>query len=39
MQYSAEPLLSSDGIPWGDAVPFVKDGINIYDPAKDDLES
>ena len=38
MQYSAEPLLSSDGTLWGDAVPFVKNGINIYDPAKDHLE-
>ena len=38
MQYSAEPLLSSDGILWGEAVPFVKDGVNIYDPAKDGLE-
>mgnify|MGYP001370813780 FL=1 len=38
MQYSAEPILRGHGIPWGDAVPFVKEGINIYDPAKDDLE-
>ena len=36
-QYSAEPLISSDGTLWGDAVPFVKGGANVYDPEADDL--
>ncbi len=36
-QYSTEPLLSSDGTLWGDAVPFVKNGENIYDPKADEL--
>jgi ectoine hydroxylase-related dioxygenase (phytanoyl-CoA dioxygenase family) len=34
-QYSAEPILRPDGDLWGQAVPFVKDGKNIYDHAAD----
>jgi ectoine hydroxylase-related dioxygenase (phytanoyl-CoA dioxygenase family) len=31
-QYSSEPIVKdSDGSQWGMAVPFVKDGVNIYD--------
>ena len=37
-QYSAEPLLRSDGPLWGDAVPFLKSGETVYDPETDDLE-
>ena len=37
-QYSAEPLLSSDGTLWGDAVPFIKGGTNVYDSETDDLD-
>jgi len=36
-QYSAERLLRSDGEQWSDAVPFLKDGENIYDPDSDRL--
>jgi ectoine hydroxylase-related dioxygenase (phytanoyl-CoA dioxygenase family) len=34
-QYSAEPILGDNGSLWSQAVPFVKDGANIYDHAAD----
>ncbi|MYD99572.1 MAG: phytanoyl-CoA dioxygenase family protein [Gammaproteobacteria bacterium] len=34
-QYSREPLRSSNGDLWGQAVPFVADGRFVYDPATD----
>jgi ectoine hydroxylase-related dioxygenase (phytanoyl-CoA dioxygenase family) len=34
-QYSAAPILRPDGKPWAMAVPFLKDGKNIYDHASD----
>ena len=34
-QYSAELILNQDGDLWSQAVPFVKDGQNIYDHAAD----
>lgn len=34
-QYTAEPLYSSNGKLWSQAVPFVKDGKIIYDRSKD----
>lgn len=34
-QYSSEPILSSTGKLWALAVPFVKDGRIVYDPATD----
>ncbi len=34
-QYSSEPILRTDGSIWAQAVPFVKDGENIYDHAAD----
>ena len=36
-QYSAEPLLHSNGSLWGEAVPFLRDGVNVYDPTLDNL--
>ena len=37
-QYSAEPILSPTGELWGQAVPFVNDGKNVYDHAADMAE-
>ncbi|MXY52637.1 MAG: phytanoyl-CoA dioxygenase family protein [Gammaproteobacteria bacterium] len=34
-QYSAEPIHSTDGTRWGDAVPFVSDGEFVYEAAED----
>ena len=34
-QYSAEPIPRSDGKPWAMAVPFVEDGMMVYDHASD----
>lgn len=36
MQYSAEPLMKADGSgPWAHAVPFVKNGEIVFDPAEE----
>lgn len=37
-QYSAEPILNQHGSYWAQAVPFLKDGRNIYDHATDTAE-
>jgi ectoine hydroxylase-related dioxygenase (phytanoyl-CoA dioxygenase family) len=37
-QYSAESLLRHDGKRWSEAVPFLKDGANIYNPDTDNLD-
>ena len=37
-QYSAAPILRPDGKPWAMATPFLKDGRNIYDHARDTAE-
>lgn len=34
-QYSAEPILRTDGTIWAQAVPFLEDGKNVYDHAAD----
>jgi len=34
-QYSSTPILSTEGELWAQAVPFVKDGQNIYDKEQD----
>ncbi len=34
-QYSAEPILNPEGGLWAQAVPFLKDGINVYDHEAD----
>lgn len=34
-QYSNEPILDQEGKFWSQAVPFLKDGVNVYDKAKD----
>lgn len=35
-QYSSEPIINSQtGEQWSQAVPFVKDGKNVYDPKRD----
>lgn len=38
-QYSAEPILSTQGKLWAQAVPFVKDGQVVYDRANDTAET
>ena len=37
-QYSAAPILRPDGKAWAMATPFLKDGRNIYDHARDTAE-
>jgi ectoine hydroxylase-related dioxygenase (phytanoyl-CoA dioxygenase family) len=34
-QYSGEPILNQHGGLWAQAVPFLKDGVNVYDRATD----
>ena len=34
-QYSKVPILSSTGKLWSQATPFLRDGVNVYDMAKD----
>ena len=34
-QYTAKPIYTSEGQLWAQAVPFVKDGENVYDPESD----
>lgn len=36
-QYSSEPILSAEGNLWGEAVPFIRNGQNIYDQKIDFL--
>lgn len=36
-QYSMEPILHSNGSPWGFVVPFLRNGVNVYDPTIDGL--
>ena len=37
-QYSATPIRKKDGSPWGQIVPFVEKGENVYDPVADNIE-
>ena len=38
-QYSSEPIVNADGKNWNFAIPFLKDGANVYDHAHDTREN